>query len=110
MKIRILEIFAITLFVLGIAINLSYQNSYDDFAMVRITVPLIYFLGGYFIFKPKKEIKYTIRRCDNCGIHYERKENLKGRFCSYKCAGSAGGKKSKQGKRSKNEILLFYLD
>ena len=60
MKIRILEIFAITLFVLGIAINHSYQNSYDDFAMVRITVPLIYFFGGYFIFKPKKEIKFGI--------------------------------------------------
>lgn len=60
MKIRVLEIFAITLFVLGIAINHSYQNSYDDFAMVRITIPLIYFFGGYFIFKPKKEIKFGI--------------------------------------------------
>jgi hypothetical protein len=60
MKIRVLEILAITLFILGVAINHSYQNSYDDFAMVRITVPLIYLVGGYFIFKPKKEIKFGI--------------------------------------------------
>lgn len=57
--------------------------------------------------RPKKEIKYTIRKCDNCNKHFECKENLKGKFCSHKCAGSSGGKKSKQGKRSKNEILLF---
>lgn len=60
MKIRVLEILAITLVVLGIAINHSYQNSYEDFAMVRVTISLIYLFGGYFIFKPSKAIKFGI--------------------------------------------------
>ena len=57
--------------------------------------------------RPKKEVKDVIRKCSNCNTYFECKENSNKKYCSYKCAGSVGGKNSKQGKRSKNEILLF---
>lgn len=59
--------------------------------------------------RPKKEIKNVIRFCTNCKKPFDCKENSTRKFCNYKCAGSFGGKNSKQGKRSKNEILLFEL-
>jgi len=57
--------------------------------------------------KVKKEIKNVIRKCNNCNVNFECKDTSSQKFCSYRCAGSFGGKNSKQGKRSKNEILLF---
>lgn len=59
--------------------------------------------------KPKKEIKNVVRICLNCNTHFECKETSKRKYCNFKCAGSVGGRNSKQGKRSKNEILLFEL-
>ena len=59
--------------------------------------------------RPKKEIKNEVRFCGNCNKAFECKENSTRKYCDSKCAGSVGGKNSKQGKRSKNEILLFEL-
>lgn len=59
--------------------------------------------------RPKKVIKDVVRFCVNCNKAFECKETSTQKFCSYKCAGSVGGRNSKQGKRSKNEILLFEL-
>ena len=60
MKIRVLEILAITMLILGIVINHSCHDSYTVFSIVRITICFIYLIGGYFIFKPTKEIKFGI--------------------------------------------------
>ena len=59
--------------------------------------------------RPKKEIENVIRFCGNCNKAFECKETSKKKYCNFKCAGSVGGRNSKQGKRSKNEILLFEL-
>lgn len=80
----------------------SNSRNHSDEVKLKISVSLKKKLP-----KPKKEIKYVIRKCKNCDINFQTKETSAQKFCSYKCAGSFGGKNSKQGKRSKNEILLF---
>jgi 5-methylcytosine-specific restriction endonuclease McrA len=56
-----------------------------------------------------KEKRRTNRKCVNCGGEFLTLKTSPKKYCSLKCAGSAGGKNSKQGKRSLNEIMFHDL-
>lgn len=58
----------------------------------------------------KDKSKYRRNRtCPSCGGEFLTLKSSKQKYCSLKCAGSAGGKNSKQGKRSLNEIMFYDL-
>lgn len=54
-----------------------------------------------------RELVRNDRLCKNCGKSFECIPSSNKTYCSLTCAGSVGGRSSKQGKRSKNEILFY---
>ena len=59
--------------------------------------------------KKSKKLYRERRKCLNCEIFFDCTPSSKQKYCGLKCAGSIGGRNSKQGKRSKNEILFYEL-
>jgi hypothetical protein len=62
---------------------------------------------------PTNKLPTIIKKCKWCSAEFEVRKTSKRIYCSFKCKqsgnGRAGGMKSKQGKRSKNEILFSEL-
>ncbi len=83
----------------------SNSRVWDDNHKIKVSTSLKTFNN----LKPKKIIKNEIRFCKNCNKAFECLTTSNRKFCKNKCAGSYGGKNSKQGKRSKNEIHFGNL-
>lgn len=56
-----------------------------------------------------KERKRMNRKCEVCGNDFITLISSNQKYCSRKCMGSVGGRNSKQGKRSLNEIMFYEL-
>jgi hypothetical protein len=65
-------------------------------------------LKEYNVLNPRELIREE-RECLNCNKPFKCEPSSPQKYCSLSCTGSIGGRNSKQGKRSKNEILFFEL-
>lgn len=59
MRIKVLEIISIFLLILGVLALHIDDQVYGLFLLVRFGIPLIYAIGGYFIFKPGNDIRFA---------------------------------------------------
>jgi len=86
----------------------SYQCSnsreWDDEQKENISKKL----KEYNLLHPRELLREK-RKCLNCDVVFETEPSSPQKYCNHSCSGSIGGRNSKQGKRSKNEILFFEL-